>query len=67
MKDNLKSLLTQCTDGQHSMFKRMYSNENMALPIDVVVDRMTDAQIRIATRQVENTIIKNKGNFKFLR
>ena len=66
MRQELKSLLTECTDEQHLMFKRMYSN-NRALPIEVVVDLMTDREIKIATTQVKNTIIINKRKFKFLR
>ena len=55
----LKDLLSQCTKPQQGMFKRMYSHENLELPIDKVVDNMDSSKLDLATTQVENTL-RNK-------
>ena len=61
-KEILKELLSQCTPPQQFMFKRMYSHNNLELPINDVVDNMSDEKLDLAITQVERTIEKNKSN-----
>lgn len=56
----LKELLSQCTDGQQLMFKRMYSNGNLRTSINDAVDNMEDDKIDNAISQCERTVEKNK-------
>ena len=58
-RQQLKDGLSQCTEAQQTMFKRMYSNENLELPIDEVVDNMPESKLDWAMLQVERTILKN--------
>jgi hypothetical protein len=58
-KEMLKELLSQCTEPQQLMFKRMYSHNNLELPINDVVDNMAEDKIDWAMTQVERTIEKN--------
>jgi hypothetical protein len=59
-KEILKGLLAECTEGQQMMFKRMYSHNNLELPINEVVDKLPDSKIDWAISQCENTVNKNK-------
>jgi len=61
-REQLKEGLAKCTDGNILLFKRMYSHENLELPISEVVDNMPDEKLDWAMRQVERTLIKNKKN-----
>ena len=56
----LKSLLSECTEGQQLMFKRMYSHKDLSRPIDTVVDMMEDDKLDWAVSQCERTVEKNK-------
>lgn len=58
----LKNLLSQCTEGQKLMFKRMYSHNNLELSIYEVVDIMDDDKIDCAITQCEKTVEKNEKN-----
>lgn len=58
-KERLKNLLTECTDGQQHLFKRMYSNGNLNLSIYDIVDQMDDNRLEWVLSQVERTIEKN--------
>ena len=58
-KTILKELLAQCTEGQQMMFKRMYSHNNLELPINDVVDQMSEDKIDWAISQCERTVEKN--------
>ena len=58
-KTILKDLLAQCTEGQQMMFKRMYSHNNLELPINDVVDQMSEDKIDWAISQCERTVEKN--------
>jgi alpha-mannosidase len=60
-KERLKNLLTECTDGQQLLFKRMYSNGNLSLSIYDTVDQMDDHRLDWALSQVERTIEKNNS------
>lgn len=56
----LKELLSECTEGQKLIFKRMYSSRNLELSINDVVDQMNDKKLDLAIPQVEKTVEKNK-------
>jgi len=58
LKDALKNLITQVTEPQQMVFKRMYSNENLDKDIVSVIDDMLPAQLNWAITQVEKTIKK---------
>jgi len=56
----LKDLLSECTEPQQLMFKRMYCHENLDLPINEVVDQISEDKIDWAITQCESTVLKNK-------
>jgi hypothetical protein len=56
----LKKLLSECTEGQQLIFKRMYSSRNLELSISDAVDQMDDNKLDLAISQVERTVEKNK-------
>ena len=55
----LKDLLSQCTEGQQLMFKRMYCHRNLELPINEAVDQMDPDKIDFAITQTERSVAKN--------
>lgn len=59
-KTILKDLLSQCTEGQQMMFKRMYCHKNLDFSINEAVDQMDDDKIDWAVSQVERTIYINE-------
>jgi 3-methyladenine DNA glycosylase AlkC len=59
-KEMLKELLSECTDGQQLIFKRMYCDKNLELPINEAVDQMEDDKIDWAITQAERTVKKNR-------
>ena len=59
-KEMLKELLSECTDGQQLMFKRMYCDKNLELSINEAVEQMADDKIDWAITQVERTVEKNR-------
>lgn len=59
VRDILKGLLVQCTEGQQLLFKKMYSNHHNELPINEVVDKMDPDKIDWAISQCERTVEKN--------
>ena len=58
----LKDLLAQCTEGQQLLFKRMYSPNNLGLPINTAVDLMDPDKIDWAITQTERTVAKNSNS-----
>ena len=60
-KQILKDLLSQCTEGQQTMFKRMYCHKKLELPINDAVDKMADDKIDWAITQCERSVAKNKA------
>lgn len=60
-REIIKSLLAQCTEGQQMMFKRMYANGNLEMPINDVVDQMDPDKMDHATSQCERTVAKNNA------
>jgi hypothetical protein len=59
-RQQLKQNLAQCTPAQQLIFKRMYAHKNLELPVEDVVDIMTDEQLDWAMQQVERTVAKNQ-------
>jgi len=59
-KQILKDLLSQCTEPQQLMFKRMYCHKNINLSITDAVDQMDETKIDWAITQCEHTINKTK-------
>ncbi len=57
-RNELKAGLSQCTDGQQTKFKRMYSQRNMQKTIQEVVEDMPSEKLDWAMSQVENTLAK---------
>jgi len=60
-KVELKELLSQCTEGQQYMFKRMYAFGKLDLSIDDVVDKMDEHKIDWALQQCQKTVDKNNS------
>lgn len=57
----LKSNLAQCNEKQKTLFKRMYAEGEMELPINEVVDRMPESKLDWAMQQVSRTLQKEFG------
>lgn len=55
----LKDLLSQLDEGNHLLFKRMYTPLTIDIPINDAVDKMEDNRIDWAISQCEHTL-KNK-------
>ncbi len=54
----LKEGLSRLTDKNHILFKRMYSHENLDLPINTIVDNMNANKLDWAIQQVHRTLVK---------
>ncbi len=63
-KQMLKDLLSQCTEGQQLMFKKMYCHKNLDYSVNEAVDQIGEDKIDHALTQCERTIEKNKANGK---
>ena len=59
-RKSLKEGLSECSDAQQLVFKRMYANGNLDMPINDVVDRMNSDELGWALEQVLATIKKNE-------
>lgn len=56
-------LLKRCSEGEQTMFKRMYGKPgDLSLPIDEVIEKINPDRIDWAITQVENTIAKKNVN-----
>jgi len=44
-REELKQGLQKCTDPEKHVFKRLYSHDNLELPINEVVDNMPDEEL----------------------
>jgi hypothetical protein len=58
-RDILKDLLSQCTEDQQMLFKRMYSHDDLERDINDAVDQMADDKINWAISQCERTVYDN--------
>ena len=57
-KTELKYGLSQCTEEQRDLFKRMYSHTDLTKHINDVVDSMPDEKLDWAMHQIQNTLKK---------
>ena len=57
-REQLKEGLAELPESWQLMFKRMYSHNNLELPINEVVDNMDVDKLDNALRQVKNSIDK---------
>jgi hypothetical protein len=58
-RDILKDLLSQCTEDQQMLFKRMYSHDDLERDINDAVDQMANDKINWAISQCERTVYDN--------
>ncbi len=56
IRTELKKLMVHCTEEQQLLFKRMYSYDNLELPIEDVIDTMDVDKLDWAFTQIENTL-----------
>lgn len=61
-RKELKAGLAKLPEGNVKMFKRMYSHENLELPIDEVVDNMNEERLDWALVQVQNSLKEKAPN-----
>ena len=57
-RTTLKKGLAQCNEAQQTLFKRMYSHDNLEASIDDVVDNVPLDRLDHAMQQVERTLSK---------
>ncbi len=57
-REQLKSGLKKCTEGQQRLFKQMYAHKNMDKDIDYAVDNMPEDKLDFAMQQVKRTLEK---------
>ncbi len=60
-RNSIKDGLSQCTEKQQLFFKRMYSHEDLTVPIKDIVNKIPEDKLDWAMRQIENTLKKNKA------
>lgn len=60
-RNTLKKGLSNCTDFQQLMFKKMYSFDNLELPMNDVVDNMEIKKLDWAMQQVKRTLDEKEG------
>lgn len=58
----LKELLHLCTQEQQLIFRKMYSQDDIELSINNVVDKLDDEKLDWAIEQCESTLEKNGIN-----
>lgn len=59
-RDTLKDGLSQCTDSEQLLFKRMYSHNKLGMPINDVVNNMESERLDWAMKQVQRTLQKKQ-------
>lgn len=57
-RQTLKDGLEQLPESNQHFFKRIYSHDNLELPIDEVVDNMSEDKLDWAMQQVQRSIDK---------
>lgn len=60
-KSVLKDGLSQCTDAQQVMFKKMYAHNEMNKDINDIVDPLPEDKLDWAMQQVERTLRRRGG------
>lgn len=61
-RDILKDRLSQCTDSEQLLFKRMYAHNKLEMPINDVVNNMESERLDWAMQQVQRTLQKKQTN-----
>jgi hypothetical protein len=59
-RNTLKEGLAQCSPDQQMVFKRMYAHGALDMPINQVVDRLSESKLDWAMQQIQNTLVKNQ-------
>ena len=57
-RENIKEGLLKLSEGHQMKFKRMYSHNNLELPIEDVVKNMPERNLDWALTQVQNSLKK---------
>ena len=57
-RKKIKEGLSELSEGHQVVFKRLYSHENLELPIDEVVDNVPEEKLSWALTQVQNSLEK---------
>ena len=57
-RNTLKEGLAQCSNSEQSVFKRMYSHDNLDMPLSKIVDGIDPDQLDWAMDQVTRTLDK---------
>ena len=57
-RKKIKEGLSELSEGHQVVFKRLYSHENLELPIDEVVDNVPEEKLSWALTQVQNSLKK---------
>ncbi len=60
-------ILSDCTEEQQLVFKRMYSHKNLGLSINEIVNLMDEDSLDRALDQCVRTMDKNYKNLEWLR
>ncbi|MCK4525926.1 hypothetical protein KAW18_01040 [candidate division WOR-3 bacterium] len=55
-RNTLKEGLAQCSDSEQLVFKRMYSYDNLDMPLSKIVDGMDPDRLDWAMDQVKRTL-----------
>ena len=55
-RNTLKEGLAQCSDSEQLVFKRMYSHDNLDMPLSKIVDGMDSDRLDWAMDQVKKTL-----------
>ena len=60
-RELLKKLISECTEGQQHLFKRMYSHANLERCTDEIVDNLHSDKLDRVVSQCEITLEKNNS------
>lgn len=55
-RNTLKEGLAQCSEGEQLLFKRMYSHDNLDMPLSKIVNNMEPEKLDWAMDQVRKTL-----------
>lgn len=66
-REEIIKVLSDCTEEQQLLFKRMYSHNNLSLSIDEIVKLMDEDSLDRALDQCVRTMDKNYKNLEWLR
>lgn len=57
-REKIKEGLSELPEGHQAVFKRLYSHENLKLPIDKIVDNLPEGKLDWALTQIQNSLKK---------